>query len=140
MSIEIESNVVNFPEVQRRAIDRRHATRRHLVEWVIDQTNSDVEHLFGASAAEVARISLIIADLSCDIDDISVSGYLEPLPEIADEELAGFIAAVTGDALKLEHSGDPTFNANKTFDQCLIQARRIVSDPYKAHLFEGRHD
>jgi hypothetical protein len=137
MSIETESNIINFREVQRRAIDQRHETRRHLVKWAIDQANCDIKHLFGASAAEVASVSLAIADLTCPIGDHRGWEYAiaseEGADALADEEsvdeenLAGFIAAVAGDALKLEHSDDPTFNANEACGQCEIQARRVVA-------------
>jgi hypothetical protein len=130
-AIATESNVVDFREVQRRTIDRRHASRRNLVEWVINQANCDVEDLYGASAADVTNVSLAIADLIYPIGDHDGSEYPIASEEVADEsaeeQLAGFIAAVAGDALRLEHATDPTFNANEMYDECLIRARRIVA-------------
>jgi hypothetical protein len=134
-AIATESNVVDFREVQRRTIDRRHASRQNLVEWVINQANCDVEDLYGASAADVTNVSLAIADLIYPIGDHDGSEYPianeevadEAADESAEEQLAGFIAAVAGDALRLEHATDPTFNANEMYDECLIRARRIVA-------------
>jgi hypothetical protein len=136
MLIMTESNVVDFCEIQRLAIDRRHTTRQRLVEWVIDQAHCDVERLYGAPAADVACVSLAIADLICPIGDHRGREYAIASEQVADqladdesanEELAGFIAAVAGDALQLEHSNDPTFNAVKIYDECLTQSRRIVA-------------
>src|SRR5580700_6502854 len=111
-AIGIGSNVVDFREAQRRTFDRRHASRRNLVEWVIDQANCDVEGLYGAPAADIVNISLAVADQICPIGDHEGSEYAIASEEVADalaadesaeEELAGFIAAVAGDALSLEH-------------------------------------
>ena len=86
---------------------------------MINQANCDVEDLYGASAADVTNVSLAIADLIYPIGDHDGSEYPIANEEVADEladesaeeQLAGFIAAVAGDALRLEHATDPTLNA-----------------------------
>ncbi len=131
------SNVVNL--AVRRA-NRDEIRRQRFAQTVINQQSCNVDHLC-ASIDNIADLCAIIADLRCNsnIDDPRNAQNAAPLGHAADEDMASFLAAATVDALELEHSDDTTFNANETYAQCLICARRIVSDPANAHLFGGRN-
>jgi hypothetical protein len=113
--------------VQRDAIHRRHTELLNLALWEIDQTGCDCDHLYGASADRIARASADIADMYNFVDVSEAQDFDEPI-RFWNEELAGFIAAVAADVLKLKHCDDPTFNFWKVHDlQCLPEARRMVS-------------
>jgi hypothetical protein len=126
--IKSETNVVSLLPVQRDAIRRRHAELLHLAQCLIDETNCNCDHLYGASADAIALASANIADMYNLVDVSETQDFDEPL-RFWNEELAGFIAALAADLLELKHGDDPTFNFCKVHDlQCLPEARRMISE------------
>jgi hypothetical protein len=141
MSTDSDGNVISLLEIRRRATDRRQSRLRYLAERVIDEADCDIDAICGASAPDIAGVVAIVADLGCGIDDPRNVGYLNVLPLVADEESASFIATLAIDTLRLAHSGKTAFNDRAVYPRCLLTARRVVSEPEYAPLFEGSdHD
>jgi len=117
------NNVVNLDETRRRKTERRHSIRRGSVKSLLREVDCDVRDLYGTSVDEIVGASLAIADRIYPIGEHDGSDYALP----GCEEATDFVAALAWDTLKRERAGDPSFNGEEVYRECLIQARRIVA-------------
>jgi len=118
-----QSNVVNLDEIRRREFERRHSIRRGLVQSLHYEAHCDVYALYDASVDEIVGASLAIADHIYPIGEHDGSDYALP----GCEDATDFVAALAWDTLKRERAGDPSFNGEEVYGECLIQARRMVA-------------
>ena len=90
----------------------------------------------GSAIADILRLAGLNKDLSCDTSDPRNAIYCVALCE-PDEGLAELMASAIFGAIRNEHADDPTFNPDVAFEQCLVDARRMILDPNYALLFGG---
>ena len=85
-----------------------------------------------ASSEEMARLA-INPDWCCNADDPRNARYLRPLSIVADEKMANGMADIVYGAVAEEHGNDRTFNSDKVYRQCLVDARHSHG---RARLFD----
>jgi hypothetical protein len=134
MSIETESNVINLLKFRR---DRIH---RCTMRKAIEEDSRNIYYM-GASITDIARLAALNVDLTTDMTVLRNAAYIVTLADAADEDMANFMADACFGAVADQHADDPTSDPEKTYEQCLIDARHMLRDPDYARLFGGRdHD
>ncbi len=92
---------------------------------------------FGASFEDIVRFS-INPDLTCDTSDPQNARYLTPFSDAKREERAYEMASLSYSAATDEFDDDTTqAEADKVFEQCIVDARRMLCDPDYMGLFGG---
>ena len=89
----------------------------------------------GAAIADIAWLAGLDADLSCVTWHPRNAAYRVPLPEPGAESLANLMADAVFGAYVEKHGDREDFDPEKTWQQCLVDARRMVAEPEYARLF-----
>jgi hypothetical protein len=75
-----------------------------------------------------------ISDLTSDMSDQRNAIYRVPLSKPSEEERAQVMADASYSIVLGRHSKEPDFDHDVAFEQCLIDARRLLLDPNFDHL------
>jgi hypothetical protein len=84
----------------------------------------------GIPIADILRVAGLNPDLSTTIGDPRNVAYIGPLENDADEDMAEEMAAVSYGSWREQH-GD----SDMGFEQCLVDARRMILDEAYSRLF-----
>lgn len=117
-------------------------TRAEAKEWQSRVCESGEANRFasGASFEEMVRLA-INHDFSCDVRNRRNAQYLVPLPDAALEKMANDMATVNFSVVAEEFDDDTTrIEADREFEQRLVDARRMLCDPDYMRLFGGDTD
>ena len=92
---------------------------------------------YSIPASELARLA-INSNLTCDVRDPRNVRYLTPFSNAERESLA-YAMACASDSAAADEFGDGTTQteADQMFEQCLVDARRMLCDPDYSRLFGG---
>jgi len=140
MSNQLKRTAMDLFEGLRRQVGLRHALLRPLMRGVIEDLfcapEFTCETIFGISSDNIAYACVILGEEFYDTDDLGNAPYLCELPSSDSERLAGFIANVYFRAAGLLDSKKYQPMARKKKRPYIINARRIVSAPEYAYLFD----
>jgi hypothetical protein len=122
------SNVVPILPFQRLAMKEHRKGIHELACELIVKANCDCEALFGATSDDIARPCVIVLSNTHPIDNGGNALYFNVLPDIADEELAGFVYDLCIRCLEQNWSARHT-EWNQAHRHCHVNARRLISSP-----------
>lgn len=94
----------------------------------------------GVPIADILQVGGLKEDLTCDIWHPVNAVYRKPLPKDGDVavSMADAMAGSVIDTVAAAHADDPRFfDPEKVFEECLVDARRMVCEPDYGRLFGG---
>lgn len=104
---------------------------------IYDSDRSAEDIVSDLSVEDIARLA-INPDLTCDILDPRNSRYTVPFWDAAREQMAHAMADASYSAVADEFDDNTTQGeADQRFEECLVDARRMMCDPDYMRLFGG---
>ena len=98
---------------------------------------NELDFYKGAAIADLCWLAGLNDDLTCDMYHPRNAVYRNPLSDTADEDMANAMADASWGALEEQRGQEPGFDPEATFQQCLVDARRMVVEPEYSRLFCG---
>jgi hypothetical protein len=87
----------------------------------------------GVPIADILKAAGLNPDLTTNMGDPRNVAYIGPLEDPDDEHMAEEMAAVSYSAWREQHDDD-----EMGYEQCLVDARRMLCDGNYTRLFHGR--